>query len=67
MMLDRDGDLSRMWPRNLCYGICLADDDDILDFSNIGPSLALDGSLDSEEIGLVRLMSEKRCANEAVV
>ena len=45
----------------------MADDDDVLDFSNIGRSLALDGTLDNKEIGLARLMSEKRCANEAVV
>ena len=45
----------------------MADDDDALEFPNTEPSLALDGTLDNEEIGLVRLMSEKRCANEAVV
>ena len=66
-MLDRSGDLSRMWSRNLCYGICLANDEKVLDFSNVVPSFALDGTLDNEEIGLIRLMSEKRCANEVVV
>ena len=66
-MLDRGGDLSRMWPRNLCYGICLANNEEVLDFSNVVSSFALDGTLDNEEIGLIWLMSEKRCTNEVVV